>query len=328
MRIALTGVAHWHTPFYVEPVLARAGAEIVGVADPLEAAASGWGKRLGVPHDTDYRALIERVRPDFVVALGRHDEMAAVAEHLILADLPFAMEKPCGRNLAEVERVAALAADRGTFAAVAFSYRNSRLVELIREHSPGQELSYGSFKYIAGLTSRYPAYDYDASWMLDPAVSGGGCTINLAVHFFDLLALLAPNEPWRVTAASMSSRLSGAAVEDYSFVTLESGDRTALVETGYAFPGRAGLVDLGMSIVVGTDYYRCIELDTIAVKDADGNEERYEAATKQTPYYPAWVDETLDRFEAGSAPATGLPEMLAAARLTEEAYRLAGRSVA
>jgi len=34
MRIALIGVSHWHTPFYLDPLQAMRDVTVIGVSDP------------------------------------------------------------------------------------------------------------------------------------------------------------------------------------------------------------------------------------------------------------------------------------------------------
>jgi predicted dehydrogenase len=34
MRIVLIGVSHWHTPFYLDPLLSMPGMSVIGVSDP------------------------------------------------------------------------------------------------------------------------------------------------------------------------------------------------------------------------------------------------------------------------------------------------------
>src|SRR5262249_56263578 len=70
------------------------------------------------PTFTDYRQMLVKTRPDFVVALGRHRQMAGIAHDLLDQGYPFLMEKPMGINAAEVEAVAAKAAQLDAFVAV------------------------------------------------------------------------------------------------------------------------------------------------------------------------------------------------------------------
>ena len=102
MRIALIGVSHWHTPFYSEPVLEMPDATIVGVSDPDVTRAEPLATRAKCPVFADYRDMCASVRPDFAFVLGRHCAMADEARFLIANAIPFAIEKPCGLNQADV----------------------------------------------------------------------------------------------------------------------------------------------------------------------------------------------------------------------------------
>lgn len=95
------------------------------------------------------------------------------------------------------------------------------------------------FRFIAGPPSRYPAASCD--WMLDPAQSGGGCFINLSGHFIDPALRILPGV--RRVYARMSNAVYGEKIEDYALVSLESPEGgTAVVETGYLYPSKAGRV--------------------------------------------------------------------------------------
>src|ERR1041384_1761583 len=106
MKLAFIGAAHWHLPPYLEPVLQRPGAPSAGGADPEAAVVDGLKAKLGCAGDTDFRELCRRVKPDFVIALGRHCDMADQARFLIAESIPFALEKPCGLNALEVADIA------------------------------------------------------------------------------------------------------------------------------------------------------------------------------------------------------------------------------
>ncbi len=72
---------------------------------------------------TDYREMLARTRPDFVIALGRHRAMAETAHHLLDERYPFLMEKPMGVTAAEVRSVADKAAATNAFVAVPLGQR-------------------------------------------------------------------------------------------------------------------------------------------------------------------------------------------------------------
>ena len=105
MRIALVGVSHWHTPFYLDPLLTMPDTHIVGVSDPDPARATEVAGRAHCPACTDYREMCARLLPDFVFALGRHCDMADEARFLIGERIPFAMEKPCAITAADTRDI-------------------------------------------------------------------------------------------------------------------------------------------------------------------------------------------------------------------------------
>ena len=91
-------------------------------------------------------------------------------------------QKPLGRTAAEVQAVvdAGRAADR--LLAVDFSYRFTegmrRIRDLIRDGKLGRV-------YAMDLAF-HNAYGPDKPWFYDPALSGGGCVMDLGVHLIDL----------------------------------------------------------------------------------------------------------------------------------------------
>ncbi|OLT15461.1 hypothetical protein BJF78_01920 [Pseudonocardia sp. CNS-139] len=217
MRVAVIGASHWHLDLFLPTFLELPDVEVVGVADPDAAVAEQLGTKLGCAWSASYEGLCEQVRPDFVLALGEHADMPAEAAHLIERGIPFAMEKPCGTDSAQVHALAGKAAAAGAFAAVPFVWRQSELLAAMRERFSDDEISYLSFRWIAGPPTRY--LEAGCAWMLDPARSGGGCTINLSVHMLDLARVLF-GDPVEVVAATMSNHAYGLPVEDHSLVTL------------------------------------------------------------------------------------------------------------
>jgi predicted dehydrogenase len=326
MRIAFIGVSHWHTQFYIEPIMGAlghdAGIQLVGVSDPLPQFADRWSAATGAPAFADYRIMCERLKPDLVFALGRHSEMAAEGDYLIRQGIPFAMEKPCGVSVAEVESMEKLARANSAFVAIPFMYRISRFVELIREFAGDTEMTYGMFRQIPGPVSRYR--EWDSTWNLERRDAGGGCTLNLSILSYDLARVLAPSTDWRVDAASMSNAQTGIEVEDFSATILASEDgRRATIETGYNIPGR--YAENMLSVVVGDTYFSWNGREqNIRITTPDGAERLFDARVSHTSYSPEFVIDTVRRVRDQIAPDGDLTDMLAAARMAESAYRLAG----
>ena len=109
IRVAAVEVSHWHAlndAAYLRHLLVMPDVELVAIQD---SDAGLVGKRAAAvkspPTYTDYKTMLAETRPDFVLALGRHSQMAKIAIDLIDAGFPFLMEKPMGVNAAEVDAV-------------------------------------------------------------------------------------------------------------------------------------------------------------------------------------------------------------------------------
>src|ERR1700759_5710523 len=138
MRIALIGVSHWHTPFYLNPLLTMPEISVIGVSDPDLVRAEELGAKGHCPSFTDYHEMCARLHPFLLSALGRHCDMAEEARFLIEQRIPFAMEKPCAISAADAHDIAARAAHAKLFAAVPFVIRYSPLIDTIREVAAGE----------------------------------------------------------------------------------------------------------------------------------------------------------------------------------------------
>lgn len=319
MRVAIAGVSHFHTHYFVEEFSRRPGDELVGFSDPAFSYAEKWSTDTGVPAWDDYRRMCEEARPELVFVFGRPDQLAETAEFLISTGIPSVIEKPAGINMTEIRRVASLADRVGTFTTVPFSLRYGLLARKIREIEGDDALTYASFRVLSGLPSRYIQWGLD--WNLDPSQCGGGSTLNIGSQYFDLIRYLSPSANWEVKGAAMSSRLTGIGVEDYSIVTLESEGRIATLETGYVIPEA---MEVAVSVCAGSHVFRLTNDGHLLIRDEQGNEDRSESPTTQAGWYPLFIDDTVTRVAAGLPPAITMREMVAAAEITEAAYRVAG----
>ncbi len=238
--VAVIGAGHYHAAYY--PVyldlLAEQRLAIVGVHDPDPAIAEDRARRVESRPYTDYKAMIEQTRPDFVVALGRHVDMPPVFRYLVEAGVPFLMEKPWGTDAATVNELAALAEAKGAWAAVPFSMRYSFWAESAREMLRRNQLGKAShilFRMVRPGVQRY--IDQGCSWMLNKAEAGGGVLLNLGIHGFDLCRWLTGEEPELISAVT-SHVVHSREVEDYAFATLRTPSGIIFhTEVGYTFPG-------------------------------------------------------------------------------------------
>jgi len=269
------------------------------------------------PTFTDYRAMLDQIRPDFVVALGRHSQMAAIAHDLIDAGYPFLMEKPMGISAAEVEAVAAKAAKHNAFIAVPLAQRYGAFAARARELIAAKAFGPLSHIYVRinrPAPPRYPAWD--CAWMLDPAEAGGGALRNLGPHGLDMFLHLT-GEDAEVAGAQLSRRAHDTAVEDYASVMLRSTSGVlGTVEVGNTFP-RDGTD--GEWKLAGRDGILTMKDGMLKLATKDGDKV-LPGSDMTSPYFAA-VRDALDRWQQGQAPAVGVHDCLRAVRLIDAAYR-------
>ena len=320
MKLAFIGASHWHLPLYLDPALEIEGVQVVGVSDPDAACVKALAARLGCAGDTDFRALCRKTRPDFVVALGRHCDMVEQARFLLEEGIAFALEKPCGLNARQAIELAALEQRTGHFAAVPLVFRNGDFTARLRTLS-AQRIQYMSFRFIAGFPARYQ--QANCHWMLDPALAGGGSTINLGIHFFDL-ALLLMGARVRVRHATMSNAAFGHPVEDYSLVVLEGDAGLCVIETGYLYPAPTSTFDMHYALRTPHEYLVAHDPETLELVRNSGEREMIASHTTNVAHYRSFMRDVLDRVRAGRPPLARLSDMVPIMHLVDDAYAKAG----
>lgn len=329
MRIAAIEVSHWHSLYdaaYLRILAGLPDVELVGLHDPSAAVAAGRAAQLGNPPVfTDYREMLAKIRPDFVLALGQHSRMAETAHHLLDHGYPFMMEKPMGVNAGEVGGIADKAAARQAFVAVPLPQRYSPFAARARRMlADGRfgPLSHVYLRLCRPTSARYPAWD--SPWMLDPALAGGGCLRNLGAHLLDLFLLLTGEEA-QVTGAQLSARALGQKVEDYATVLLRSASGVlGTIELGNTVPyaGSDGEFKVAGRDATLVGYHD----DTMRVITAAGEETIADAPA--APLYPSAVRDILDHWRRAAPPPAGVHDCLRVVRLIDQAYERAGRTSA
>jgi predicted dehydrogenase len=131
-------------------------------------------------------------------------------------------QKPLGRTADEVRAAieAARAADR--LLAVDLSYRHTAGMRAIAEQVRSGALG----RVFAADLVFHNAYGPDKPWFYDPALSGGGCMIDLGVHLIDLALWTLGFPEVDKVAGSLLARgrpLGPDQVEDYATARFEGG---------------------------------------------------------------------------------------------------------
>lgn len=217
-RVGFLGVG-WIGRHRMEAMLASGAVEAVAVADPSDGMVDD-ALRLapGAERVADLEALLALDLDGLVIATpsAQHAEQAIRA---LESGVAVFCQKPLGRNEAEVRAVVDAARRADRLLGVDFSYRFTEGVQSIRD-----QISSGALGRLRAIDLTFHnAYGPDKPWFYDPALSGGGCVMDLGVHLVDLALWLSPGA--RVVDVASVLRcgghpLSPGQAEDYAVATL------------------------------------------------------------------------------------------------------------
>ncbi|EIC83094.1 Gfo/Idh/MocA family protein [Serratia sp. M24T3] len=229
-RLAVVSSSHVHHKFYRETI-AR-DAIVVAYSDPDQAKIEEVREFYGDTGHLDWRDLLDpELRLDGVVNLAPHDEMKDVSLAFIERGIPIILEKPGGINAAEVEEIRKASDKAQVPIAVAFIQRAGHLWSNLQKIG---NLDYATFLFQSGPPERYIL---QSPWLLEKKRAGGGCFINLAVHYIDLFLKATGATSLRVQAQSQRRLSPLYDVEDRmsALITTPEGV-SAVIEVGYIFP--------------------------------------------------------------------------------------------
>ncbi len=193
-------------------------------------------------------------------------------------------QKPLGRNVAEARAVVDAARRADRLLCVDLSYRFTEGMRRIREVVASGELGH---IYAVDLVF-HNAYGPDKPWFYDPALSGGGCVMDLGVHLVDL-ALWTLNNPGigsasgKLFAGGKPLKDSASQVEDYAVATVEL-DTGAVVQLACSWKLQAGC-----DAVISATFYGTkggVSLRNVNGSFYDFTAERYRGTSRETLTMP------------------------------------------
>jgi predicted dehydrogenase len=180
----------------LEAIAASGVADVAAVADPaVDGALASLDELLAAGVDGVVIATPSALHADQAVAA-------------LERGVPVFCQKPLALDAAGARRVVDAARAADVLLAVDFSYRFTEAARKLRDVIVSGELG----EIFAADLVFHNAYGPDKAWFADPALSGGGCAIDLGIHLVDLaLWLLDAPEVEHVRA-----QLHGAPLEDYA----------------------------------------------------------------------------------------------------------------
>ena len=248
-RLGFLGTG-WIGRHRLEAVAASGAAEIAAIVDPAPANAEA-AKALApeAPILGSLDALLDADLDGIVIATpsAMHAEQSVAALERGLAVF---CQKPLGRTAEETARVVDAARTADRLLGVDLSYRHTEAARRVRDLVQGGALG----EVFAADLVFHNAYGPDKPWFYDPALSGGGCVIDLGIHLVDL-ALWTLDFP-AVSATSARLFSGGAslspgadAIEDYAVATLDL-DNGVVVRLACSWN-----LSAGCDAVIGAEFF-------------------------------------------------------------------------
>ncbi|MBL8571866.1 MAG: Gfo/Idh/MocA family oxidoreductase [Phreatobacter sp.] len=185
----------------------------------------------------DHRALLRGGLVDALVIASPNDTHAAILADVFAAPraLPVIVEKPVCTRIEDCAPLAAAAAAHRAPVWVAMEYRYMPPVAALRAHVAGGDV--GRLRMLSIREHRYPFLAKVGDWNRF-ARRTGGTLVEKCCHFFDLMRLIAQDEPVRVYASGAADvnhrdeRYDGAVPDildnAYVVVDFRSGIRAML----------------------------------------------------------------------------------------------------
>lgn len=307
-------VGHWHAHMYIEALRKLDDVDVVAISDRDREVAESMGKELGCRFYMNYLEFIERETPDFVFAFGRHSQMPDIARALIERGINFSIEKPVALHYTQIKSLVELAQKKEVFASVSFVYRLDPMIRKVRHICAPSDFVHLYFRYITGSPERYPRWS--CSWMLDKDQAGGGCIINLGVHYIDLFHYLTGTKRAKLVYSWTSNRIHGESIEDASTLILQNDQGTVgVIETAYRFPVEEP--EQYFSFATPEHY---IIAGKSSLVDIDCKGKRKEIEMDRKNIYLAYIRDMFQRLESNNPPLASLEDALITLAIVNSTY--------
>jgi predicted dehydrogenase len=272
MRVVLLGVSHWHAQMHLDAVR-FSGGEIIAAWDRDADTGAAFAATHSLPVCRSVGQALA-ARPDLVVLMGSPPDLLEVALEVMAIDVPMILEKPASSTTVGLAPIVAEALRRGSFVGVPLPNRFGPIVrEMAELEGQGRlgKLAHAHFRIVNGPPQRYR--NDGVSWMLNPAISGGGALRNLGIHGIDAALALAQGA-LRVISALTGNRIHRECVEDHAHVTLlDEAGTLFTVEAGYTYASMAPGGDFEWRVATSNAYLidhgetaQCTTLDDGSVR--------------------------------------------------------------
>ncbi len=196
---------------------ALAGARLTACADIDQSRADALAKtHPGTCSLARWQDVVDSSDVEIVIVATTNDALTSTAIAAVEAGKHVLVEKPGGRTVAEIDRLADVAARRQRLVRVGFNHRYHPAILAARAIVDAGTI--GPLMFVRGRYGHGGRVGYDREWRADPARSGGGELIDQGVHLIDLSRWLLG--PFREVDGSSHTYFWDMPVDDNAFLRL------------------------------------------------------------------------------------------------------------
>ncbi len=227
-RAVVIGIDHFHAisaPDYIRLLKSQSDVDLVGLQAPNLAYTTKYATMYNTTPFTDYREMVEKTKPDFVIALGKHVEVPEKFRYLVSVNVPFLFEKSWATDEKTANELADLAEAKKAWVCLPTPLRYSWLTEKARAMKKSGELGdFSNFVVRFNNPGIQKYIDLDNKWVLNKKEAGGGAILNEGIHGFDLARYILGEEP-TIVSAEISNAKFRLEIEDYALITMKTPQR-------------------------------------------------------------------------------------------------------
>lgn len=224
IKVAIIGCGNIFT-MHATPVSVMKELSLVGVCDIKRERAERAAEKFGSAAFTDYREMIEKVRPDAVHVCTPHNLHPVITEYALNHGVHVLSEKPMSINLEDAIANVKLAENKKLKYGVIFQCRYNDASVFVKRALDsgrlGRIISARSVLTWCKPDSYYSLSDWKGTW----AKEGGGVIIDQAIHSIDLVNWFIGSSPAKVYASFANRGHKIMEVEDSAegLITYENG---------------------------------------------------------------------------------------------------------
>lgn len=323
-KVALLEAEHWHVLGHLSAIRTFPNVQVAAISGNGEFTRK-LSKDLGVKLYSDYIKLLNGEKDlDFVYIFGVYKEAPSIIDECITRGIPFIADKPCCEEADQLIPVLKHLEETGLKHCVALQRRYAQIVRKYKDFVR-QKASEGGvhlvLRYITGSPQRYA--DMGFPWANKKEIARGGATLNLAIHYIDLVHYLT-NDEVADAQGIINCNIWKLGMDDYGAILLKTRmGHTAVVEVGYTKSGypQEDFIISGRNFHLAGTAAQKMQLYGLRENGEKRGELLEEEDFPDIQFFDRCLGSMLDHLEGRGEPAAELRDVYNAVKFVSKVYR-------